>query len=218
MDRAAFDHGLDVWRSCTEPVGACPTRGASMTLLTNPAPDLATTPYQPASLPNGNTEVSGAGTSPWANEQLTNRVAQLWLDKSALQIARIIAEEFGVAISRNAIISKITRMGLAGVAKSVRHPCDRSKPRLASTNPTPRASSEPKPSVLRCVAEPPLNLTLLELPANGCHFIAGDDYLYCGHTVHAGTSYCFAHFQLTHKDTQPTSGTRPFYRERGFRR
>lgn len=49
---------------------------------------------------------------------------------------------------------------------------------------------------LRCVEIVPLNLTLADLPADGCHYIPGDDLLYCGHPIKAGSSYCVPHHFL----------------------
>ncbi len=49
---------------------------------------------------------------------------------------------------------------------------------------------------LRCVEIVPLNLTLTDLPDDGCHYIPGDDLLYCGHPIQAGSKYCTPHHHI----------------------
>jgi hypothetical protein len=150
--------------------------------------------------------------SPWANEDITNRVAALWVDHSALQISGVLAKEFGISITRSAIIAKITRMGLGGTSKTLRHPMQRaprqkrSALRLVSSNAT-----------LFCDVPISMNLTLDDLKPDSCRYIARDDYLFCGHDKQDGSSYCPFHTKVTRKESQPTLGTRPFFRE-GFRR
>ena len=72
------------------------------------------------------------------------------------------------------------------------------------------------PPQLRIVAQVPMNVTLMELAKDGCHYIAGDDHLYCGHKVTTEGSYCDAHREIMYTKQMPRTG--PRYPMRGFRR
>jgi hypothetical protein len=66
-----------------------------------------------------------------------------------------------------------------------------------------KASSQPKPPrpmVQRpSAAAPSLRLTLLELNANDCHYVAGDDHLYCGQPAEEFRPYCPGHMRIMYQ-------------------
>lgn len=143
---------------------------------------------------------------------------KMWLDgKSAQDIATALGGE----ISRNAVISKANRTGLAarrspeataiaqgaGRRKSGETRAASPKPKLAAS-PGPGAKGvggwgvqpgEPVPPYKPGKVEgdgPPLNLTLLELPANGCKWPVNDGrphFLFCGHRRLGERPYCRGH-------------------------
>lgn len=185
-----------------------------MSLPANPAP--AFTALCPSeSDPSVTLGHVGAGPSPWA-DNVTERLIAIWRDYSAGQISEILGAEFGVSLTRNAVIGKATRLGISGDSKSDRHTMKKRKEkkehrttlRIVAANGNSNhlrvvrsvTSDLPK---LRCIAEPALNLTLLELRDDQCHHIAGLDHLYCGHPVRPGISYCLAHNQLMHEAPKP---------------
>ena len=55
----------------------------------------------------------------------------------------------------------------------------------------------------RCVELAPRNLTLMELEANDCRYIAGNDLLYCAHPQLPGSSYCPNHHRLVWRKPEP---------------
>jgi hypothetical protein len=158
----------------------------------------------------------------WTPE-LKAKVARLWDKHSDSVIARILWEEDRVSFSRNAIIGARHRMNAVGVAPEIKktvtarmrgaagpavQKINRKRQgdhhavtkisaggnggiRVTQSN---KADSLPN---LRCVEIAPLNLTLAELDqATQCHYIPGDDMLYCGHPVMAGSPYCVPHKHL----------------------
>lgn len=134
------------------------------------------------------------------------RVAELYLTRSAREIAEILQSE-GLSVTRNSIIGLCFRMGLKSTDKEKIHPSTSRR-----FDPRPRAEKAPgirKPAKISNVIRirpptrkmrqadvEPLNLSLLELPRDACRYIAGDDYLYCGHPQQPGSSYCEAHHAL----------------------
>src|ERR1700761_9384825 len=113
--------------------------------------------------------------SPWADPAVPDRLAALWHGNSASRIAAMLKAEFGIHLSRNAVIGKALRMGLTGHSKAIRHnmQCTPKALRPVVINqPKPKAAPKPRPPV---VGEPvPFNYTLAELPEGGCHYPFGD--------------------------------------------
>lgn len=142
--------------------------------------------------------------SVWDNQDITDRAAVLWSGYSAAEISTKLSNEFGIYISRNAIISKVTRMGLS---------CKGRRTAVAST---PREPRTPKPRIrakvvrpvlpaevikLRCAEITPRGLSLMELETSDCRYPFGEGpFAFCGHPKQEGSSYCFAHFHLTRGD------------------
>lgn len=149
--------------------------------------------------------------SPWSEQAIADLV-RLYAEGLS---CRAIGEQIG--LSRNAVIGKVHRLGLQPPAtkKPVVRAGKEIRPRIKrstvthqytfsrllrvdnfhDTGPAIRVT-ETSEIKLRCVEIVPLNLTLADLPYNGCRYIAGDDLLYCGHSVKDGSSYCVPHHHL----------------------
>ena len=141
-------------------------------------------------------------------------VARLWADGRS---AREIAIELG-GTTRNAIIGKINRLDLPkpeGKIKKSTNPIGRKRLAKRSTashdvmiHRIVRANSnsnqmrvlsvsERAQYKIRCVEIEPLNKSLLDLEKNDCRYAYGDGpFLFCGHPVKDGSSYCILHHHL----------------------
>jgi hypothetical protein len=121
-------------------------------------------------------------------------------------------------VTRNAVIGIISRMGLLGKRPKThksqdairlrRNEYQRSY-RAKNGNPRPRRASPamhghkaraskaafPSSAV---PALPPLNLSIIDVARNQCKFMAGNDHLCCGHSVHADTSWCPSHYRVVY--------------------
>jgi GcrA cell cycle regulator len=150
--------------------------------------------------------------SPWTAE-LKELVRALWPDHSATMIANIIKRDHGITFSRNAVIGVGHRMGLmvSGATTRIRVPRQKPvqrKPKLhvvanGSGGYRLQETVTGELPLLRCIELPPLNLSLADLPENGCRYIAGDDSLYCGHVRRDGSSYCEPHHRLVWLPAKP---------------
>lgn len=153
-------------------------------------------------------------------------------------MAAAINGEFKTAYSRNAAIGRATRMGLTN-PKKVRDPNapPRKSHKKKSTANTGQhhvvtrivsansfgglrvqQSIGTEEYKLRCVEIAPLNLTLADLPDDGCHYIAGNDLLYCGHPVMKGSSYCTPHHFLCWVPARPSLPKARVYQGTNFAR
>jgi GcrA cell cycle regulator len=131
----------------------------------------------------------------WGDEE-NNLLLDLFKDPAGMSygvIAARMSDKFGVTFSRDAVIGRANRLGLQAKGRSIN----------LTTSPVIRRERTPRPTKvspsverLRCVELVPLNLTLADLPENGCRYIAGDDYLYCGHPRQDKSSYCTPHHHL----------------------
>jgi GcrA cell cycle regulator len=124
----------------------------------------------------------------------TETLAALWRD--GLSAAQIAGELGG--ITRNAVIGKLHRLGLAGRAKPATPRRARALPTLAAsprrlTPPRPITSTPPAPAP----TGPGLAADLVALAPNGCRWPIGDpkaaDFSFCGRTAVAGGPYCVGH-------------------------
>lgn len=61
---------------------------------------------------------------------------------------------------------------------------------------SPKSPPKPLPVQRPSHAAPSLRLTLMEIRDNDCHFIEGDDHLYCGHPTEYLQAYCPAHCRV----------------------
>ncbi|MBV9290042.1 MAG: GcrA cell cycle regulator [Hyphomicrobiales bacterium] len=172
----------------------------------------------------------------WTDERV-EQLRQHWLEgKSASQIAGLI----GHGLTRNAIIGKVHRLGLAGRAKSPSSAPPRPRP-SAGTAHRPAAPRPPAPRIVRgatalalapqLLAEPEpqtfaesvvvpmsLRVTIVELKEAMCRWPLGDpaspDFRYCG-SPSAGGPYCVHHAALAYQPAHERRRERE--RDRRFR-
>jgi GcrA cell cycle regulator len=160
----------------------------------------------------------------WTDENV-ELLRKLWLDgRSASQIS----SQLGHGLTRNAVIGKVHRLGLAGRAKSPLSAS--SSPRPA---PTPRVASRsssiggaraavrgatalalsPEPMLERLpafhedvVVPMSLRVTIVELKESMCRWPLGDptssEFRYCGSPAANGSPYCAHHGKLAYQPLQ----------------
>jgi GcrA cell cycle regulator len=152
----------------------------------------------------------------WTDERV-DLLSRLWMEgRSASQIAA----ELGSGITRNAVIGKVHRLGLAGRAKPVVSPGQgRLKGKLAPALDTEvpiEAAPETVPSL---PATPPIigpdmtvaiptseRVTIMELRESSCRWPMGDpsqaEFRFCGARTGIGAGpYCAAHARLAFQPT-----------------
>ncbi len=148
--------------------------------------------------------------NPWTNEK-TDILRRMVAEGFS---ASHIAKEIG-GVSRNAVIGKVTRMGLdlhgaSGRpdlgARHAKKPVIRT-PRMPKKKPEPAKVSELQkfmdrapPPVADSIPMPKsLGLTLMELESDSCRWPAGEreHITFCGHIVEQGASYCPYHVRLS---------------------
>jgi len=161
----------------------------------------------------------------WTDE-IVEQLKQHWMDgKSASQIASLL----GNGMTRNAVIGKVHRLGLAGRAKT--SSSAGSRPRRLAPPPAHRVagprlnSAAPRmtrgatalaiaPEALSEVAEPEfesvvvpmsLRVTIIELKESMCRWPLGDpsssEFRYCGSPTASGP-YCAYHASLAYQPAQ----------------
>jgi GcrA cell cycle regulator len=151
----------------------------------------------------------------WTEERV-EQLKQLWTEGlSASQIARQLG-----GVTRNAVIGKVHRLGLAGRAT----PARAERPRI----PTVRRMVRPRP--LQVVQAPIIEAdpvvdengnktTVLTVSDRMCKWPIGDpstnEFHFCGHPPKVGSPYCEAH---SVKAFQPAQGRRDRDRDRDYRR
>jgi GcrA cell cycle regulator len=161
----------------------------------------------------------------WTDERV-ELLRQLWLDgKSASQISA----QLGHGLTRNAVIGKVHRLGLAGRAKSsssasstprplqtsrpVPRPIPRGGPGAAVRGNTALALSaapvlEARPVFLEedVVVPMSLRVTIVELKEAMCRWPLGDpttqEFRYCGSPSAAAGPYCTHHGKLAYQPVQ----------------
>lgn len=147
----------------------------------------------------------------WTEER-TERLRTLYATGLSCSL---IAAELGGDITRNAVIGKVHRANLPrrgkggnysvkGLTVKKRAPPTVQKARQRYSPESKRVMTifqSAEMIKLRCVEIVPLNLTLMELDSTTqCHYIPGDDLLYCGHPLQAGSSYCAPHHALSRSE------------------
>ena len=164
----------------------------------------------------------------WTEEKV-ELLRQLWLDgKSASQVSAVL----GAGLTRNAVIGKVHRLGLAGRAKSptaqsasgvVRTPA---AVRRATARPAAHiagatmvrgntvlavavdAELEAQPARLaeEIVVPMSLKVTIVDLKESMCKWPLGDptspDFRYCGSPAYGGCPYCQHHGKLAYQPVQ----------------
>ncbi|HAH11585.1 MAG TPA: GcrA cell cycle regulator [Alphaproteobacteria bacterium] len=150
----------------------------------------------------------------WTDERV-EQLKQLWQDGlSASQIARQLG-----GVTRNAVIGKVHRLGLAGRATSARA----ERPRVQMPRRTPVIRPALVAPALPVVERDPLmdehgnHATVLTISDRMCKWPIGDpattNFHFCGHKPKDGSPYCEAHCV---KAFQPTQSRRD--RDRDYRR
>jgi GcrA cell cycle regulator len=164
-------------------------------------------------------------TMAWTDE-IVEQLKQHWIDgKSASQIAGLL----GNGVTRNAVIGKVHRLGLAGRAKSpssaASRPPRRMAPPPAHRVAGPRLSHAPRmtrgatalayaPQALSELEQPEfesvvvpmsLRVTIIELKEAMCRWPLGDpassEFRYCGSPSASGP-YCAYHCGLAYQPAQ----------------
>jgi GcrA cell cycle regulator len=174
--------------------------------------------------------LTNEATMSWTDEQV-EQLRQAWMEgRSASQIANLL----GHGLTRNAVIGKVHRLGLAGRAKSPSaagpharptqpQQCARSvaPPRAATASAPrmvrgatalaiqPQVATEAQPQAIESVVVPmSVRVTIVELKEAMCRWPLGDpataEFRYCGSSTHAGP-YCAYHGGLAY---QPTDARR----------
>ena len=136
----------------------------------------------------------------WTEERV-EQLKQLWTEGlSASQIARVLG-----GVTRNAVIGKVHRLGLAGRAG----PARAERPRSTVTHRTVRVAAAPEPEV---VEQDPLVLddgnfaTVLTITDRMCRWPIGDpaenQFHFCGQRPKSGSPYCDAHARKAYQPQQ----------------
>lgn len=150
----------------------------------------------------------------WTNDRV-ELLSRLWLEGRS---ASFIAAELGLGVTRNAVIGKVHRLGLAGRAKTVAAQVQaRAKTKQAPAELELEAAPavdapvlKPVPTLLRDTPEMALptteRVTIMELRESSCRWPMGDpsqaEFRFCGArtTVGAGP-YCATHARLAFQPT-----------------
>lgn len=151
----------------------------------------------------------------WTDERV-EQLKQLWSDGlSASQIARQLGE-----VTRNAVIGKVHRLGLAGRAT----PARTERPRMQVARRAARPRPPPVIQVPIIERDPIVDefgrkTTVLTINDRMCKWPIGDpstsEFHFCGHPPKASSPYCDAH---SVKAFQPAQSRRDRDRDRDFRR
>lgn len=164
--------------------------------------------------------------SKWPDEQ-TERLIALWNGgHSAGQCAKIMAEEFGVARSRMAIVGKIDRLRQHGVVLRASRASTNKPQVLRRRRPRPRrpAVAKPPPQRKQLPPEPPPpggGIGILELNGRTCReplwpskgpTPGRDDQRYCGGQALPGRAWCRRHHA---RNTAGTASLETAYAGRG---
>ncbi len=158
----------------------------------------------------------------WTDERV-EQLKQHWTEgKSASQIASLL----GYGLTRNAVIGKVHRLGLAGRAKSPGlaspRPRPSAPPRVAAPRMAPaapritrgatalavahQALTDAEPEAFESVVVPmSLRVTIIELKEAMCRWPLGDpatsEFRYCGSPAPSGP-YCAYHGSLAYQPAQ----------------
>jgi GcrA cell cycle regulator len=137
----------------------------------------------------------------WTDERV-DQLKNLWTEGlSASQIARALG-----GVTRNAVIGKVHRLGLAGRATPTRS----DRPRVPSAPRIPAMRTHiPEPVV---VEEDPVTLddgshvSVLAINDRMCRWPIGDpsenEFHFCGHKPKSGSPYCEAHARKAYQPQQ----------------
>jgi len=151
----------------------------------------------------------------WTEERV-EQLKQLWADGlSASQIARQLG-----GVTRNAVIGKVHRLGLAGRAT----PARAERPRMQVARRIARPRPAPMIQVPIIEKDPVIDehgrkTTVLTISDRMCKWPIGDpstaEFHFCGHPPKQNSPYCDAH---SVKAFQPTQSRRDRERDKDYRR
>jgi len=136
----------------------------------------------------------------WTEERV-EQLKTLWTEGlSASQIARVLG-----GVTRNAVIGKVHRLGLAGRAS----PSRSERPRMPSAPKVQMRTAHAPPAPV--VEEDPLILEdgshATVLTDRMCRWPigdpSGDEFHFCGRKPKNGSPYCEAHARKAYQPTQP---------------
>lgn len=151
-------------------------------------------------------------SSKWTREA-TARLRECIAGKlSAGESSRKLSTEFGVAFTRNALISKAARLGLTfeGSPKNGHS----TKPRPPRPKPAPRPPQDPGRNMRADVPDMAEPRPLGDV-STGCRWLHSDDPRernFCGADRHKGSSYCAHHFARCFREPAPLK-TKRFQRQ-----
>ena len=104
-----------------------------------------------------------------------------------------IANALNCGITRNSVIGRVHRLGLALRGKVKARP--KVKRIRIRTKPAP---VQEQPYTLRCVETEPRGISLIDLEPGDCRYPDGDNpFTFCGCPQYDGSSYCVEHFALS---------------------
>jgi GcrA cell cycle regulator len=155
----------------------------------------------------------------WAPEHCEALRENLAKGMSYSEIAEAINAKFNAAYSRNAVLGRARRMGLAGTdrpgnwprqpTKAEQSKSHKMRERYASLSGWIAPVFEREETVkLRCVETNPRHLSLPELGPGDCRYPYGGDeegeaITFCGQPCREDSSYCAPHFHLTRGPATP---------------
>lgn len=137
----------------------------------------------------------------WTEEKVAV-LRQYWgSGKSASEIAEIIGD-----MSRNAVIGKAHRLGLAGRPSPIKE--KKARPKPAVTAAPVAAAPRTRPQTGQVVdLQPGGGATILSLTERMCRWPHGDPkkpgFRFCGKAVADGTSYCAEHLKQAYQPPAP---------------
>jgi GcrA cell cycle regulator len=150
----------------------------------------------------------------WSSEHSDALRDYFFKGLSYAEMGREINARFGTAYTRNAVVGRAKRLGLAApdrmtspsiVPSLPGEPGPLTPPRVAIPGlnlPPPSALRSANPVKLRCIGVRPRLITLRELECGDCRYPYGGDregeqISFCGHPHQPGSSYCAPHAHLT---------------------
>ena len=134
------------------------------------------------------------GEQSWLMEH-TDYLKQLMADGagSAARVARMINDQFQTSYTRNAVIGKLNRLGMATVRMAKPKPAPRTAPVRKAPFVDRHQPAQARAVDTHTVSPASLDITLSELEDGMCKWMTGDA-IYCG-VVTAGrrVTYCACH-------------------------
>lgn len=145
----------------------------------------------------------------------------LWTETMDAQLTRLLADglsssqiaaQMCCGISRNAVIGRVSRLGLSRPVvikkKKLRKPPAAPKVRAKPVSIIVNADSHrnrfrtsqavaDEIAPIRCAEVIPRNVSLIDLEPDDCRYPYGDGpFVFCGHAKEAGSPYCYPHSRL----------------------